>query len=74
MEITHLDFKAIIKKFLRGITRPRLLLELKSLKNYMNKVTTLYNNYPDNVKSFTKWREQEKSLFNKIYLEFIRKN
>lgn len=69
-----LDFKAIIKKSLRGITRPRLLLELKSLKNYMNKVTTLYKNYPNSVKPFEKWREQEKSLFNKIYLEFIRKS
>ncbi len=66
-----LNYKAIIKKALNGITRPKLLLELKSLTKYMNKVINLYNNYPNSVNSFEKWREQEKSLFEKIYLKFI---
>ncbi|NVM36926.1 MAG: hypothetical protein HWN81_15115, partial [Candidatus Lokiarchaeota archaeon] len=66
-----LNFKAIIKKVIKGITRPRLLLELKSLTKYMNKVINLYKKYPNSVNSFEKWREQEKSLFEKIYLKFI---
>jgi flavin-dependent dehydrogenase len=66
-----LNFKANFKIVIKGITRPRLLLELKSLTKYMNKVINLYKNYPKSVKSFEKWREQEKSLFEAIYLKFI---
>jgi len=67
-----LNFKATTKKFFKGITQPKLLFEIKSIKKDMNKVLDLYKNYPNTVDSFEEWREQETSLFNKIYSKFIR--
>ncbi len=69
-----LNFKATIKKIIKGITRPRLLLELKSLMKYMNNVIDLYKHYPNSVDSFKDWREKETSLFEEIYSKFIRTN
>ncbi|MFW9829573.1 MAG: NAD(P)/FAD-dependent oxidoreductase [Candidatus Thorarchaeota archaeon] len=66
----NLNFKANIKKAIKGITRPRLLFELKNLIKYMNRVNNLYKSYPNSVNSFEKWRVQEKSLFEKINLKF----
>lgn len=70
----YLNFKASFKKFIKGITRPRLLLELKSIKKYMNKVTDLYKKYPNSSDHFEEWKEQENSLFDKIYSKFIETN
>jgi geranylgeranyl reductase family protein len=67
-----LNFRTTTKKFFKGITRPKLLFELKYIKKKLNKILDLYKNYPNTVDSFEEWREKETSLFNKIYSKFIR--
>ncbi|MFX1496879.1 MAG: NAD(P)/FAD-dependent oxidoreductase [Promethearchaeota archaeon] len=67
-----LNFKSSFQKLFKGISRPRLLLDLKSMQKYMNKVINLYKKYPNNSDQFEGWRVQETSLFDKIYSKFIR--
>ncbi len=51
---------------LKFVSRPSLLLKLKSLADYMNKVKKHYYRYPENPRFLPKW---EKELL-KIYNEF----
>jgi geranylgeranyl reductase family protein len=69
--LLNLNFIKRVKKFVKGITRPRLLLKLNSLSRVMKKINTHYNNYPKSVELFEKWKQKENIMFKKIYSKFI---
>ena len=56
----------------RLLTRPSLLLELKTVKEYMDKARELYEKYPERPSEFKRWRIQEKALFSEVKSRFWR--
>ncbi|AEM39351.1 geranylgeranyl reductase [Pyrolobus fumarii 1A] len=62
--------KAMI--ILRGLRRPSLLLKLKLVAEYMEKVRKLYHAYPEDPRKLAQWREQVKSLFNEFLVKISR--
>jgi len=76
-ELTEMGYKAklgagIINKLYRGLkllTRPTILVQLKTVKEYMDKAISHYMNYPETPRDFEKWRKEAQELFS----EFRRK-
>jgi len=54
----------------RLLTRPSLLLELKAVKEYMDRARGLYENYPRSPSEFEEWRLKDKALFNEVKAKF----
>ena len=69
--LVNLNSVKMIKKFVKGISRPKLLLKLNSLSRSMKKINTHYKNYPKSVELFEKWNQKEIIMFKKIYSQFI---
>ena len=63
------SLKQMSLKFLKGISKPKLLLKLSYLLKQMKQVNRLYLKYPQEVNSYNIWRELENDLFNKVYLK-----
>jgi len=55
---------------LRLLTRPSLLLEIKAIKEYMDRARALYENYPETPDGFEKWRLRDKTLFKEVKSRF----
>ena len=69
--LVNLTFIKMVKKFVNGIRRPKLLLKLNSLSRSIKKINIQYKNYPKSVELFEKWNQKEIILFKKIYSKFI---
>jgi len=69
--ILELSLTKLAKRFIKGITRPKLMLKLNSLLKNMKKIYNHYQNYPKKMEQFENWRNQETKLFEKIYSKFI---
>ena len=69
--LVNLTFIKMVKKFVNGIRRPKLLLKLNSLSRSMKKINIHYKNYPKSVELFEKWNQKEIIMFKKIYSKFI---
>ena len=48
------------------LSKPSLLLKIKTVKNYMEKTQKLYLNYPKKVTQFELWQKSIKTLFNEF--------
>lgn len=57
-------------RVLRLLTKPSLLLELKAVKEYMDRARELYENYPRSPSEFEEWRLKDKALFNEVKARF----
>ncbi len=57
----------ILKAVIVGLSKPSLLLRLKRVVDYMNKVKEHYMNYPEQPEDLEKWLAK----LNSIYKEFI---
>ena len=53
-------------RVLRLLTRPSLLLELRTVKEYMDKARELYMSYPKSPKEFEAWNIKVRELFNRV--------
>lgn len=53
-----------LAKALRLISRPTLLYKLKIVRDYMEKIRSLYYNYPREVSGFIKWRVRVNALIS----------
>ncbi|MFX0029685.1 MAG: geranylgeranyl reductase family protein [Candidatus Hermodarchaeota archaeon] len=54
-----------IKAF-RGISRPKLLLDLNYLRIKMNEISRLYKTFPEQLADFQEWKERVIGIYDKI--------
>ncbi|MCC6045888.1 MAG: NAD(P)/FAD-dependent oxidoreductase [Ignisphaera sp.] len=59
-----------IRSFTSLLTKPRFLLKLYKLKQYMDKARELYLNFPQDPSRYTEWYGQEQRFF-KEYIEWL---
>jgi len=59
-----------VKSFTSLISRPRFLMKLYRLKQYMDRARDLYLNFPQSPAEYLRWRESEHSFFNE-YIEWL---
>ena len=53
-------------KALKGISRPKLLLNLNYLRIKMNEISRLYKTFPENIAKFPEWKEDIIGIYDKI--------
>ncbi|MFX1470462.1 MAG: geranylgeranyl reductase family protein [Promethearchaeota archaeon] len=53
-------------KAFKGISRPNLLLDLNYLRIKMKEISKLYKNFPENIDTFSSWKEKVIEIYNKI--------
>lgn len=59
-----------IKAF-KGISRPKLLLDLNYLRIKMNEISRLYKTFPENIAKFPEWKERIIGIYDKIKRMFV---
>ena len=57
----------MIQKAIRGISNPKLLLDLNFLRIKMNEISKHYRNFPKLVYKFNEWKEKTIQIYDKIY-------
>ncbi|MFX1410322.1 MAG: geranylgeranyl reductase family protein [Promethearchaeota archaeon] len=60
-------------KVFKGITRPKLLLDLNYLRIRMKEILNLYNSFPHKPDTFPDWKEKVLEVYNKIERMIINK-
>jgi len=58
------------RSFASLLTKPRFLLKLYKLKQYMDKAREFYLNFPQDPSKYIEWREQEQKFFRE-YKEWL---
>jgi geranylgeranyl reductase family protein len=59
----------MVGKAIKGITNPKLLLDLNYLRINMNKILEHYKDFPENIEDineFEAWKEETNKIYNKI--------
>jgi digeranylgeranylglycerophospholipid reductase len=59
----------LILKFMKGISKPQLLLKLNYLLKQMKTVRKHYLIYPQDASGYESWRQTEKDIFHKLFLK-----
>ncbi|MBN1217223.1 MAG: geranylgeranyl reductase family protein [Candidatus Lokiarchaeota archaeon] len=54
-------------KAFKGISRPKLLLDLNYLRLRMNDIYILYENFPRSYNQFEDWKKEVKNVYDKIH-------
>ena len=63
------SIRQMIVKFMKGISKPRLLLKLYHLLKQMKTVRKHYLMYPPDANGYEAWRQTEKEIFHKLFLK-----
>lgn len=58
-------------KAFKGISRPKLLLDLNYLRIRMNEIYNLYKNFPRSYNQFEEWKEEVQQVYTKIHRMII---
>ena len=53
-------------KAFKGISRPKLLLDLNYLRIKMNEISKLYKSFPENLDQFQDWKEKVIGIYDRI--------
>ena len=69
LELTIVD-KAM--RLLAGLRRPSLLIRLRGVAEYMNRVKQLYMNYPDKPSELNDWVKEVKNLYNEFTAKILK--
>ncbi|MBA7567859.1 hypothetical protein ES708_09577 [subsurface metagenome] len=67
---TKLQFSSIISKMIRGISRPKILLDLIYLMGQMKKIKSHYMNYPQSPQNLAQWIDLTQKIYEKIHKRF----
>jgi geranylgeranyl reductase family protein len=62
----RLSILEMATKFIKGITNPKLLLDLNYLRIKMNDITTHYKNFPISIDDFEIWKQQTLDIYERI--------
>jgi digeranylgeranylglycerophospholipid reductase len=68
------SLKQMLTKSWKGISKPRLLLQLNYLFKQMKQFNKLYWQYPQDVNRYATWRKMERDMLNKVFLKLNPKN
>lgn len=63
------SIRQMITKFMKGISKPRLLLKLYHLLKQMKTVRKHYLMYPPDASGYESWRKTEQEIFHKIFMK-----
>ncbi len=61
-----LTLSSAFSKLIKGISNPKLLLDLNFLRVKMNNISKHYKNFPQSVENFEPWKEKTIELYNII--------
>ncbi|MFX1311849.1 MAG: geranylgeranyl reductase family protein [Promethearchaeota archaeon] len=61
-----LSLMNMVVKAFKGISRPTLLLDLNYLRIRMKEISTLYNNFPNQIENFSEWKTKVIKIYDKI--------
>ncbi len=62
----NLSIISLAAKTIKGISRPKLLLDLNFLRIKMNEINKLYKSFPKGLDKFPEWKERVISVYDKI--------
>ncbi|MFX1259315.1 MAG: tryptophan 7-halogenase, partial [Promethearchaeota archaeon] len=64
----HIDFSLIdlISKTIKGISKPKLLLDLNYLRLKMNEILKHYKRFPNSIETFEIWKNKTIQIYEKI--------
>ena len=66
LSLWNMAFKAF-----KGISRPKLLLDLNYLRIRMSEIYALYENFPRNYNQFEEWKKKVQVVYDKIHKMII---
>jgi flavin-dependent dehydrogenase len=61
-----LSFTDMLSKALKGISKPKLLLDLNYLRIQMDEISNHYKNFPKSPVNFHVWKNQATKIYEKI--------
>ncbi|MEJ2295313.1 MAG: hypothetical protein P8Y23_11180, partial [Candidatus Lokiarchaeota archaeon] len=64
----------MVSKFMKGISKPRLLLKLYQLFKQMKTIRKHYLIYPQDLSGYESWQQTEKDIFHKLFLKVASNN
>ncbi len=62
----NLSLLDIVSKAIKGISNPKLLLDLNYLRIKMNNIFIHYEKFPNNIDNFEDWKDKAIQIYNKI--------
>jgi len=62
----------MVTKAFKGLSKPKLLLDLNYLRIRMNEISKLYKNFPNEVLKFEEWKSRVTQVYDKIKKTLIK--
>jgi electron-transferring-flavoprotein dehydrogenase len=62
----NLSLLSLASKFIKGITKPKFLLDLNYLRIKMNDINKHYKNFPTDIEKFETWKNRTKEIYEQI--------